>query len=100
MLPIRGAARRPSVDDLYVDSTIVFGTGQTYSFKLDITPKPLTGTCTVRDWGADGGVLETDYGEGRTNELHLVLHPDASGGVVGFVVREGAEQINARYYAR
>lgn len=85
---------------IYKASTITFGEGGSYAFKLGSTPKPLTGTATVTEWGESGGILATDYGEGRTNVLHIALHRDGSGEVLGFVVRETEAKINPRYYAR
>jgi len=84
---------------IYEGSTITFGADGAYAFKLGATPTPLAGTYTVVSWGADGGVVNTDYGQGRTNQLHLALHQDG-GKVVGFVIRETEQKVNPRYYAR
>ena len=84
---------------IYNGSTLTFGSDGSYAFKLGATPKPLAGTYTVASWSKEGGVLHTDYGQGRTNQLHLSLHRDGEK-VVGFIVRETDQKVNPRYYAR
>lgn len=85
-------------EPLYTKSTMTFTAEGQYLFKLGRTPKPLSGTYNVVQWGPDGGELHTDYGEGRTNQLHLSARRGQDGQLIGFVVREGPEKVGGRYY--
>ena len=84
---------------LYVDSLMTFTAEGAYTFRLAQSTFPLEGTYVVAEWSTSGGVLNTDYGKGRTNQLHLALHEEGDR-VVGYIVREGEKRINPRYYRR
>lgn len=85
---------------IYAGSTITFSPGDRYAFQLASTKVALEGSFKITVWSAAGGDVETDYGEGRTNQLHLELRRGPDDKVAGFVVREGVKAINPRYYVR
>ena len=86
-------------EPLYEKSLMTFTAGGDYSFRLGESTFALEGTYVVAEWSDTGGVLNTDYGQGRTNQLHIALHTE-QGSVVGYVVREGETRINPRYYSK
>jgi hypothetical protein len=83
---------------IYEGSTITFGAGGKYSFRLADTSSALQGTWELR--GSKGNVIQvhTEYGQDRSNDLALTIRRDASGKVVGLEVREGDGSTGARYY--
>lgn len=86
-------------EPLYETSSITFGEDGSYAFQLEEGGMALTGTWSLREKTDEGFIVDTDYGNGRENVLHLELREDG-GKVVGFVVREGEERVGGRYYAR
>lgn len=83
---------------IYEGSTITFGAGGKYAFRLAEASIALQGTWEVR--GGTGNIIQvhTEYGQDRSNDLALTIRRDASGKVVGMEVREGDGSTGARYY--
>lgn len=86
-------------EDLYRTSRITFGADGSYAFQLEDDGMALTGTWSLRQTTDEGYLVDTAYGGGRTNLLHLEVRRDGAA-VVGFVVREGEERVGGRYYQR
>lgn len=92
-------AGKIKMDPIYDGSTITFEAGGKYAFKLGDFGKPLAGTWELRDAKGDTIKVHTEYGQGRRNDLTLLLRRDAKQVVIGFEIREGEDATGARYYA-
>lgn len=88
-----------TADPIYKHSQVEL-TATSYTVRMEPGGMALAGTYQVLEWTEADHRLSVSYGGERTSVKHLDLRYGDDGDVVGFVLSEGAEREQARYYAR
>ena len=88
-----------TADPIYKNSQVEL-TATSYTFRMGPGSMALAGTYQVLAWTESDRRLSVSYGGDRTSLKHFELRLGDDGEVVGFVLSEGEDREQARYYAR